>query len=375
VTQARVEAITGRVAGRPRGTLLLVDRDLITVASMVRDARSLLERGANVATILAAGLGLLTLPLILASLQAARRATRSVRTAEAIDDYDGDKFNKAWERTKPYLDVAGEEACVDLIRGFDRIRGWTQAPDSDIDTVHYLHETIGALFNRGEIDRHLLYRTLAWATVDALARSWWWLHVEREGRRIAVKPQFVRAHESELYAEWERMAGVILRKRPEISLRVKKDQRNRVRALCLPAPEDPQPDWDHCKALSKAVGDALRKPGGLQMLRAKVTAELDGKSQPAHVPRTILIPSLEEYVAAPSPLVVHATRMGAWLDGRGRELDRIRRPRWLRWLGVRLTRLDARVRLHQSYAEVGRDLNRLRGVLDAQAVSDLIADL
>jgi len=391
-TQPVVERFEGHVTGRPHGTEQVADRDLITAAVDPLDGSSLLDRGASLATIVAAAIGILTLPLILLSLIATRRGTRSARTATITDRYIEDTFTKAWDKVKPYLVVADEVECVDRIQlyenrsGNDKALGGANGPSpNDVDAVIWLHELIGALFNRGEIDRRLVYRTFSWPSVDTLSSyCWWWLLYLRDGHCVPVRPHFVRPHESETYAEWERMARMILRKRPDLRLRVQSAAENPVRALCLPRGGGKPPDWGHCKVLSRAVGELLRRPGGLGVLRTAIDRELE---RPVHataieelskVPpptRTILIPAWEERAAAPWCVTAHVARLGAWLDGRGDDIDQFMRPSWLRWIGVKLTRIDKRARLHESYAECGRVFDRLRAVLDAQSVSKLIADL
>lgn len=377
-----VERLEGRVAGARRGTTRFVRRGLITATVTPAETRSLLERGADLSAIVAGLLGFPTLVLILLSLRATRRGTRSERTAGTTDRYIADEFTTPWDKVKPFLDADDEEQCLERIRCYeqaasnkDPIIGADSATRNDIDSVLYLHELIGALFNRGDIDHPLVYRTFASATVDALQRSWWMLHYLREGLCVPVRPHYVRDHEDEFYAEWERMARVILRKRPDVRRRLGAAGTGRVRALCLPEYKDPHGDWDHCKALSKAIGDLLRTDPGTQRLRTAVSTELAGVPRPPQpATRTILVPEFETHIAAPARAVRYVTRAGARLDGRP-GYDRIARPRWLRRIGVGMTRADRRVGLCESWTELSDDLNRLRSVRSAQAISDLVAGL
>ena len=117
------ERFEGSLAGG-RGPAVLVARDAFAVGVTPRegDHRPAKEQGADWAQILTAVLGIPGLILILLSLRAARRQTRSERTSHVIDRYNTNDFLVTWTTVMEFLKAHDETVCVDNIRRWEALR-------------------------------------------------------------------------------------------------------------------------------------------------------------------------------------------------------------------------------------------------------------
>lgn len=384
-----------------------------------------LQRGADWAQIAAAALGPLGLVLVWLGVLAARRQIRSERTSQILDRYGKTDFLLTWKDIMQFLTASNEPACIEQIRIFEaaspsqnllspsqREKDFSREPKAtrmDIQSTVYFYEQIGAMFNRGEIDRGLAMRSFAPVMVQALEASWWWINFERDGKCIAVEPQFVRGHETEIDAEWERMVRTVVRKRRDLRAETKinpEGLRDHVRALCLPLRAEPsEEDWERCKSLSGALGDALRA-GRLDDLRRALEVVPTGRleagersypkaEQTPATGRSMLIPRWRDSVTAPPGVIRLIAGMGARLCGREvrgdpsggaprkplngatakPSIDRVPRPAWLRGLGNVLTHADARVVVNERHRLVAELLGRRRQDHGDEAVLVLVTNL
>ena len=241
----------------------------------------------------------------------------------------------------------------------------------EVQSTANFYEEIGALFNAKEIDKKLVRRAFGQTLVQPYEANWWWIHYSRDGRSVPVRPQHVRDHESEHYAEWERMVRDIVRRRPEITRGPinKKGRDDCVRVICLPqfAPPDERQasvdEWKACQGLSKAVADVVQA-GGIEHLATGLEAHVPqdaflGETVPA---RTMLVPEWRECVVAPRLPIRQAARLGAtldrWIGARRPALQQ--RLSWLRRYGIRIAHLDRRVAHHERHQAVARALDHLR---------------
>jgi hypothetical protein len=193
------------------------------------------------------------------------------------------------------------------------------------------------------------------------------------------------------------MVREIVRQRGELSLRSfnKPGRNDCVRALCLPlkyGPDATAAEWEHCKRLSRAIGDVLRKRDGLEILAAElVIADGEGEApKPTEDgrERTLLIAPWRMHVRAPGRFTRFISAIGARLDHRfseHRTLDRPggptsrrgERPRAtpVRKLGRYMARRDAHFALHERYSEVALRLHTRRSRLPPEEMEDWINDL
>jgi hypothetical protein len=401
---------SGSLAGDRRPAVLVGDEAIaVAVTPREGDQRPGKEQGADWAQILTAVLGIPGLVLILLSLRAARRQMRSERTSRVLDRYNTNDFLVIWATVMEFLKADDERACVANVRRWEArkaadrtlLGGDEPPPDvpddvllrvlssgisrlvgddegerqalskSEVQSTANFYEEIGALFNAEEIDQKLVGRAFGQTVVQAFEASWWWIHYSRDGRSVPVRPQHVRAHENEDYAEWERMVRSVVRRRPEIPRQPlnKKGRDDTVRAICLPPfappdePQAPADQWAACQALSEAIGDVLRAGGIEHLKNALATHVADDARLDETVPaRTMLVPTWREHVVAPRLPARQVARLGATLDGRHGDRGPAGhlRPEWLRRCGRRMARIDRRVAYHERHQAVARALHHLR---------------
>ncbi len=350
------EALGGSVNGVAGRALDLVEDDAVAVSSKFADPRSGVEKGADWAQIVTAALGIPGLAFIGLTLVMTRRQMRAERTAQVLERYNTREFLDAWSAVQRFLYAPHEKACVERIRRaesasssraslLDEDRALNQPTEAMVATARVVrpaadtvtgasqaglmsaanfYEETGALFNRREIDDTLVIRSFGQATAQALEAVWWWIGYQRDGRSVPVAPRLARRHETETYAEWERMVRKVLRKRPELrSRRMNRPGRNDVvRAICIPyerGRDASEGEWERCGDLSDAVGTVLRQPDGLERLSAALTQRLGddaGPPNPSEWPkRTMLLPWWRDEIRAPRWPIAVTSRLGARLHG------------------------------------------------------------
>jgi hypothetical protein len=229
------------------------------------------------------------------------------RTAVLMERYHRYDFMEVWSR----VGVGFMQVGNDVVECSRRMRTWDRAPHglsplivgpraqrppatpSEVQYAVNVHEEIGVLFNSEKIDPDQVIRHFGSAFVNAFDRSWWWVHWRRRNRIMAATAGAPQDNESEIYAEWQRMACTIVSRRPDAAPRREPDAPTWI--VCLPASDARHADVVRHERLSASL---TRRWPELDALHGRLDAEFGtwaaGPFEP--VRRVICLPRWEDRV-------------------------------------------------------------------------------
>ena len=255
-----------------------------TVAPTPGDVRPLLEKSADLATVLGAAVAFFGLLGVVVSLWLGRRQAQSERTERILDRYDTTEFARRWIRVQGLLTAKDAAAAVEQIRRYEVADGNSDpiepygvpaapagAAERTVSRFEVLdaanfYQQVAVLANRGQLDKRLLVESFGPILLQALEAGWWWIQFVRTGNRAAARTPVVLDGETATYAEWERAARWLARADHQFDKQRFNDagRDDRVRAICLPRERKcgDSSEWDAYGRLSKAVAELLDTPGG-----------------------------------------------------------------------------------------------------------------
>jgi len=244
-----------------------------------------------------------------------RRAAKDVRDARAVSYQErfGDReFRSVTSRTLAFLDANDAADCVRKLRAWLTAR-WAdeeclprtppldhaRPARNDIQQTIGFFESVGTVFNRGDLTREVIVDTFATVPVQIFTTGWWFICFRRSGELM---------EETETFREYERLVRYIRRAKPD--LRATWKPAAKIRVLCLPklGGRAPASAWTRCEVLSQvlstridaAPGDDIQRfHSGLIELRRAVDHVAAGGSAGEPLELTLLgIPSDLEMTAA-----------------------------------------------------------------------------
>jgi hypothetical protein len=261
----RVAPLAVAVTGAGAGARALADVRGVAAGAVADKASAL-----NLTALAQLGVGVLGLLVAAAGLWyvgrqliETRRNAQSDRTAQLLERYARREFIELWSRVgNGFLRAPDLRGCFERMRAFQQVphaasalklQGGARRPPARYSEVWYtanFHEEVGVLYNVESVANEQIIRHFGATLVNNFDTAWWWIHWQRGNRAHSETYRIPAEHETELFAEWQRMVTTITGERPD--LRPKADARG-TWVICVPADDADAPEWDRHLRLSERL--------------------------------------------------------------------------------------------------------------------------